>query len=165
KPDSPELLNKISKTELFVRGPRGVTEKLKWTEGKEAYQLSLPGAGPYEVGGVCRYGVSQRGSKEPYLLMYYPKAYLGTLSKTSAPTFFKGWDKLPLEITPAGSATGVFQVAWQGKPLPDAEVVVVTPDQEKGPELKTDKEGAFALEVKKPGLYGIRVLHIEEKAG
>ncbi len=165
KPDNPELLAKVSKTELFFRGPRGAAEELKWTEAKEAYQLSVPGTGPYEVGGVCRYGVAQRGSDEPFLLMYYPKAYLGTLSKASPPLFFKGWEKLPLEIIPAGPATGVFQVAWQGKPLPDAEVVVVTPGQEKGPELKTNKEGAFTVEVKEAGNYGIRVKYVEPKTG
>src|SRR5208283_4452933 len=80
QPDAPDLLAKIAKTEVFVRTAEAKTIPLKWTESKEqnSYIISVEGAGDRTLGGVCRYGVIQRGNSEPsFLLNYHAKAFLG----------------------------------------------------------------------------------------
>src|SRR5262249_4528300 len=60
---------------------------------------------------------------------------------------------------------GVFEVVWDGKPLPEAQVVVLVPGKEKPAELKADKDGAFTVPASQGGLYGIRARHIQDRAG
>ena len=60
------------------------------------------------------------------------------------------------------------RVLWQGKPLADAEVVLLVPNQEKPVEGKSDADGKFILPREaagKPGLYGLRARHVEKKDG
>jgi uncharacterized GH25 family protein len=163
KPDNPELLAKIARTELFVRTAAGQNEALKWTAGKEAYEVTLTGKGPQVIGGVCHYGVVERDGTT-FLLNYYPKAVIGVAGKEKQPAGLKALDGLPLQIVPLATS-GVFQLVWDGKPLPEAEVVVLVPGKEKPAELKTDKEGGFSVPAGKGGLYGLRARHVEEKAG
>lgn len=163
QPDRPEFLDRIAQTELFVRGPEGQRTPVRWTKGADAFEFTVAGKGPQVVGGVCRYGVFSRGDAEPFLLMYYPKALVnGGLGGDGPSPLAEPCDRLPLEIVRAGTG---FRVLWQGKPLPNAEVVIVPPGQEKSVERKTDAEGRFAIEPFKPGLYGIRARHSENQAG
>jgi hypothetical protein len=166
-PDRPELLKKIASTELFFVDARGQTTPVKLSENKDAFDATLSsGAGAGWLGGICRYGVTQRGQAEPFLLLYYPKTVVGTgadgraMHKALEPVC----DKLPLQVV-AGEGHAV-RVLWQGKPLSGAEVAVSMPGQEKPVEGKTDANGNFALQ--KPaadGLIGIRVGHVENAAG
>jgi Protein of unknown function (DUF3386)/Domain of unknown function (DUF4198) len=170
QPDDPELLKKIAPTEMFCRGSDGKSESIKkYTEGKaDAYRADMPGKGPRAVGAVCRYGVIQRGQSEPYLLNYYAKTYIGHTGRDGADTtahFHRGWDQLPLDIVPDKEKPAV-QVLWQGKPLADAEVVLLVPGVEKAVERKTDRNGLVAIDAPKAaGLYGIRARHVEPKEG
>jgi uncharacterized GH25 family protein len=163
KPDKPEFLAKIAKAELFLRNAAGQHEALKWTEGKDAYEIALPGKGPHVVGGVCHFGVVERDGAT-FLLHDYPKAVVGTPAKDHRASIMKALDGMALQIVPLATS-GVFQVVWQGKPLPEAEVVVLVPGKEKPTELKTDKEGAFTLPTGKGGLYGVRARYVEDKPG
>jgi hypothetical protein len=167
EPDRPELLARIAKTKLFVRGRDNKEEPLKWTKGKDAYEISVPGKGPRLVLGVCRYGVFQHGKEGPFLLFYYPATYLDPVFKESQPPdiFTKPCDRLALQILlPIKKGQG--RVLWHGKPVAEAEVVILAPGKDKGVTSKTDSMGRFTLvEPKGQGLYGIRVRHVEPKTG
>lgn len=166
EPDRPELLERITQTELFVRGPEGKLVPLRWTKGDDAYTLTVAGKGPQVVGGVCRYGVVARGGAEPFLLTYYPKALVNGTLGDGASALEEACDRLALEIVRVkGQAAGVFEVRWQGKPAADAEVVVLAPGKEKHEPMKTDKSGRFAINNFKPGLYGIRTQRVDNAAG
>jgi hypothetical protein len=166
-PDRPELLKKIAHTELFFVDAHGQTTPVKLTENKDAFDVTLsPGAGAGWLGGICRYGVTQRGQTEPFLLLYYPKTVVGTGADGAAmhKALEPACDKQPLQVV-AGEGHAV-RVLWHGNPLGGAEVAVSMPGQEKPVEGKTDADGNFALQ--KPsanGLIGIRVGHVENTPG
>jgi hypothetical protein len=155
EPDDPGLLDKIAKTQLFLRHADKEVS-LKWTKGKEAFHVALPGTGLRTVGGVCFYGVLKKDEADPFLLMYYAKAHVAG-SGNHLP-----WGRLPLEIV---QVEGKFQVLWQGKPLAGAEVVCSLPGQEKQEKRMTDKSGTFDLGTLKVGVCGIRAKHVEMKEG
>ena len=168
EPDRPELLKKVAHTKLFARGADGKEVAVKAGEGKDALNVALPDGKLYEVAGVCRYGVTQRGSTGPFLLNYYPKAFAGLGRWQRGPeAFLQPWGKLPLEIVPVLDAEGsAVRVFWQGEPLAGAEVALLVPGEDKPVEGKTDAGGTFLLTApKKAGLYGVRARHTEKKAG
>jgi len=155
-PDNPKLLDKIAKTQLHVRHADKTELPLKWTKGKDALEVALPGNGPRTVGGVCEYGVVAKGDSGPFLLNYYAKAHvLGPLPSTS-------WERLTLEIV---QAEGKFLVLWQGKPLAGVEVLCCSPGQEEPEKRTTDKAGTFDLGNVKAGVCGILAKHTEAKQG
>jgi N-acetylneuraminic acid mutarotase len=127
------------------------------TKGEHACTIEVPKDGFDAVGGLCEYGVMQRGEGKPFMLAYYPKLVGGKLEAA------KPWDKLPLEITSTG--TDKFVVTFMGKPVPSAQVVVVTPTGEGKEPFNTDARGEFKFVADKAGQYGIRAKHFESKAG
>lgn len=154
--DAAVPIEKIAAIKLLLRDDADRVTELGWTKDEHAYLVRLPVKGPAVVGGICKYGVLQKGEEKPYLLAYYPK-YLGGEQQSG-----KAWAKLPLEIVPQGE--GQFQVLKGGKPAADAEIVVITPagSEEK---LKYDAKGGFKVSLAKPGTYGIRARHIEASSG
>ena len=157
EPDEGVPVEKVAATKLHVRDNDGRVAAIDWKKGEHAYLVSVPGNGAAVLGGVCQYGVIQRGEGKPFLLAYYPKWIRGEVEAA------KPWDKLPLEIVPQGA--GRFQVHFAGKPVADAEVVVLTPAADSKETLKTDARGDFRVRSTAPGLYGIRARHVEAKAG
>ncbi len=165
-PDDPGLLDKISQTLLQVRDAGGKVTALTFKKGKDALEAEVPNGGPCTVGGVCRYGVMQRGKSDPFLLMYHAKAYVGGSKNSGFKTAAtKPWDRLALEIMPNPDKPGEFQVLWAGKPLADAEVVAMLPGVDEPVSRKTDANGNYTVDATKSGVYGMRVRHIEAKAG
>jgi uncharacterized GH25 family protein len=163
-PDDAKLLEKIKQTEVWARGGDGKTVAVKKGDVKDGgIEATIPGEGVFTVAAVCPYGVVKRGDAEPYLLTYYAKTFVGSAPRDErAKVLGKPWGKeLVLEIVPAVEKRGAFvQVLWQGKPLADAEVVLMVPGVDKGVEKKTDKDGYCELvEPKKGGTYGIRARH------
>lgn len=170
KPDSPELLEKINGTRLWIHGRHPADDASAArveAGGKDAFVLKVPGTGPRVVTGQCQYGVIQRGKSEPFLLMYYPNAFLGFNPGEPAELFTRAAGRQPLQLRLEAGAAPSLQVLWQNQPLAGAEVVVLEPGQEKGQELKTDAAGQVALKWKDlpPGLLGVRVRHVEARAG
>jgi hypothetical protein len=164
QPDSPELLAKIGKTDLYVRAADGTVTPLKWTAGKDAYHLAVPGDAAKTVAAVCTYGVIQRGKAEPFLLVYHAKAHLGRPATEAGGE--KPFDRLGLEIVRLPDEKGPrFRVVWQGKPLPGAEVVIVPPGDSQREEQKTDRDGTFTVKPGQPGVYGVRARHVEPRDG
>ena len=177
RPDENVDVKKIAATEVFIKGDDARARTVKKAEGTHAYEVTLEGEGPYAVAAVCHYGVVQRGKSEPFLLHYYAKhsPSLTPDVREGKETGFGWGDKFPLEIRHVvGPQGGAFQAVWQGKPLPNVEVVAVFEGLDKSATLKTDKEGYFfgtgatlPEEVKdfKGGLMGFRVSKTEEKSG
>jgi hypothetical protein len=167
KPDDADLLKKIAHTEVFVRGPDDKTASVKSTQDKDALVIDLAGKGPREIGAVCKYGVLKRGEGDPFLLNYYAKTFVGYGDRPADEAkklFTSAWDKLALDLVIETKGNRV-QVLWQGKPLPDAEAVVIMPGKEDA-KTKSDKEGYISLDPPaQNGLHGLRVLHTENKAG
>lgn len=169
QPDKPGLLKKIAHTEFFVRGIDGTSVPVKAAAGKDALEVTLPAAaGVQLLGGVCRYGVVQRGQAEPFLLQYYPKAVVHDLApekgRARVDLLESAWDKLPLQVVAGGG--NVVRVLWQGTPLAGADVVALLPGQEKPLEGKTGKDGTFSLGSSvESGTVAVRVVHVEEAPG
>jgi hypothetical protein len=158
EPDESVPVEKIAATKLYFRDNAGKVTVLDWKKGEHAYLVNLPDKNPAVVGGVCNYGVTQRGKGKPFLLAYYPKLVLGEMKAA------KAWDKLPLEIVPQGE--GRFQLLFGGKPAAEAEVVVVTPAAEEDKKtLKSDARGEFKVPFFVPGIHAIRARYVESKTG
>ena len=101
QPDKPELLKKIAHTELFMLNEEGTTIPVKFTKGEDALEVALPqGSGGCLLGGICHFGVVQRGQAEPFLLLYYPKSAFGspTNKERAGEVLMQNWDKLPLQV-------------------------------------------------------------------
>jgi uncharacterized GH25 family protein len=171
QPDAKVPVTKIAGTELFTFGEGGKIMALKATQEKDAYRVAAPAKRRWAViGGVCRYGVVQKGKADPFLLVYCAKALVG--ERLTIPMWV-GWqptDRLPLDIVPIPAKEigdePLAQLRWQGKPLAGAEVVVLPPGYDKPLESKTDEKGFFALaRPKEAGLYAIRARHVEAKEG
>lgn len=157
EPDDAVPVEKIAGTKLWGRDGAGKATALDWKKTEHAYLVRVPDKDIAVLGGVCQYGVIQRGKGKPFLLVYYPKFIRGRVDAV------KGWDKLVLEIVPQGAEA--FQVLFAGEPVADAEVVVLGPAAESKETLKTDAKGKFKLRSATPGLYGIRTRYVETKAG
>lgn len=72
--------------------------------------------------------------------------------------------RLPLELVPAAAGSNTFTLQLNGKPLPEAKVVVFGPPKwEKS--LRTDKSGQVTLPTPWPGQYVVEVNHTDKDAG
>lgn len=165
EPDTPELLAKVARTELFACGKDGHVITVKEKDGTDSRLITLPGQGPWVVAGVCRYGVVSRGGSEPFLLVYYPKTYVGTGQPEAWPRLpEKEAERLALDVVP-GDEAGTFVALWHGKSLAGAEAAVLRLGESKAEVRKTDAEGRVKIDATKEGVYGIRVRHDEGTAG
>lgn len=157
---NPELLEKIAQTKLWLKGDKDA--EIAWKKTETAYEIEVPGKGTRIVGGVCEYGVFQRGDNPPSLLTYYPKAILGKVGPEAA----KPWGRLPLELLPRiEKDTLVLTLIAGGKPVADVEVNVLAPGNTKLDPLKTNDKGEVTVKMEKAGMYGVRALHAEKKEG
>jgi uncharacterized GH25 family protein len=165
-PDAKVPVTKIAGTELFVVGAGGKTAALKATQEKDAYRVAAPSKGrPAVIGGVCRYGVVQKGKAEPFLLVYCAKALVGGTLQDAPDNFGQPTPQLPLEIVLI-EGRGKARLLWQGKPLAGAEVAVLPPGESEATEGKTDDGGVFTLaRPKAAGVYALRARHVVAKAG
>ena len=168
EPDSPKLLDRVTKAEVWAmgsgRGRRSQPTALTLKKGTDALEAELT-SGQAGAPLVLRhtYGVTSRGGKT-FLLKYHAKTYSTPL--TGSWQAVKDADRLPLEITPKaeGDAT-VLNVTWKGKPVAGDEVVVVGPGLDDAVKLETDAEGACRCQLLEAGVYSIRVRHVEDAAG
>ena len=169
EPDQPEMLTKVSHAKLHVRDAAGKESPLAWKKGtwkkgEDTFLLDVPGDGERTVGGECVYGVVThdhrlRKEVEPYLLVYYPKALLGTAAEP------KPWDRLALEIVPAVSGDEVrLRVLYRGKPAAGAEMRVHPADGDRE-DHRTDANGEVRVPFKAAGPYGFQTRRIEAKGG
>ena len=159
EPDENVPITKISATKLTVRSADGKPEALSWKKGEHSLDLKLPGKGVRVVQGTTTYGIFAREKDNPSLLRYHPRAVVGTPVEAMKPD-----EKLPVELIPVFADGKVrFLAAGKGKPLADAEVVVLLPGS-KSQKAKTDGKGlteAFDA----AGRYGAYVRRTVKQAG
>lgn len=157
-PDEAVPVDKIGGLKLAARGADGKDVPLTLKAGKNALSGSLPGAGGRVVFGTVEYGVLAKGGGKPYLLVYHPKAVVG--STNGRPVVVSA----PLELVPVPLAGRVaFQLLAAGKPVADAEVTVTVPGGKKQ-KVKTDADGrtpGFAG----TGRFAVYGKHVEAAAG
>ena len=169
KADSPNLLKKIAGTRLFTQAGDGRMADLQKTEAGNVYKVVLSDSKCSVVRGVCRYGVVQRGSSPPFLLMYYPKAILPEMPPRGEPSHLDlASEATPLEIIPVHDKPGLFQVLWRQQPVFALEVTVERPGDDKSTTRQVDIDGMFSLEEggKTPaGTYGMRVGYVDAAPG
>jgi N-acetylneuraminic acid mutarotase/uncharacterized GH25 family protein len=151
---------KIAGAKLFIRGADGKDTAIETKEEKHSLTAKLPGNGPRVVFGSVNYGVMQKGDAKPYLLAYHPKAILGNVpaEKTAV------GEKVPAEIFAIQKDGKVsFKLTSGGKPVPEAEINVMKPDNTKA-KLKTGKDGVTEA-VDGKGRFGVWARAFETKAG
>ena len=161
EPDDPDLLQRLGKlqvTPIYKDGKETSTGKpLTLKLADDALSAPLPREAQAAVLVLQhKYGVIERQGSE-FLLQYY--------AKTSPTAAAPATTQLPLDLqSQPGADACTFTVAWQGKPLAKAQVVILDPNGERQ-ELVTDERGQVKVPVKAPGAYSIRTRHIESKSG
>jgi len=157
-PDPNVSVEKIANTKLTLRDAAGKESPLETKKGDGCYLVNLPGGGPRVVYGTTEFGVSQKGTDKPYLLVYYPKALVGSVPEKLAATGAK------LEVVPAGGSGQVqFRVVSEGKAAADVEVTVLLPASGKKA-VKADKDGLTPA-FDGSGRYGVFARLTEAKTG
>ncbi|MBM80449.1 MAG: hypothetical protein CMJ78_07640 [Planctomycetaceae bacterium] len=162
--DYSELIHKVTKAKAWSIGWRG-NEELKFSKvGNERLRSPLSSklrSQPLAL--KHEYGVISRGDAT-FLLRYYAKSYPFSLPGTWKQVNNK--ELLPFEISPSiDGKDAVFHVAFQGKPAPGCQVVIVGPGIEENLEETSDEAGVVRVRLPSHGLYSIRARLIENKAG
>lgn len=157
-------IKKIAQTKFSAKcSESGTASKVLTVEVNNSFAVTVENSGPHHLAGICQYGVLAKGKTEPFLLMYYAKTAVGVApGDRDGANLQQATKEMPLDIVVKGKQG---QVLWQGKPLAEAEVVLLVPGKEENVDRKTDKDGRFDLEPAAKGLYAIRAKHIENKAG
>lgn len=159
-PDDGVSADKIAKTKLALRDAAGADSPVATTAEAHALKAALSGDGPRVVFGSLPYGVMARKDTKPYLLMYHPKALVGRVDPAKAAV----GGELPCELTPvAYDGVTRLQLTAAGKPVADAEVTLLKPDDTKA-KLKTGKDGRTDP-ITAAGRYGAWTRFTEPKAG
>lgn len=163
-PDDPALLSRVRDPQIVLLDKQGKATELKAAKGKDSLVAKLPGSMKQPAALLLshRYGVISRG-KSTFLLNYYAKYYLAGPKQWKAVDSSK---RLALDITPYWSSGELkLAVRWKQKPVAKAQVIIEGPGIPDVIEGETKLDGTFATRLKKPGLFSIRVRHIEMKAG
>ncbi len=150
---------KVGGLKLTGRYGTGMENEIALTAEKHALKGKMKGIQPQVAYGSVDYGVVAKGDAKPALLKYHPKAVLAGTDEKSATI-----GKASIEIVPVVEGGKVaFRVLVSGKPVPDVEVSIVTPDGKKE-KVKADKDGRTpAYEAK--GRYAAYAKYSESTAG
>jgi len=151
---------KLAGSKFFVRGADGKDTAVETEQDKHSLKAKLPGSGPCVVFGTANWGVMQKGDSKPYLLAYHPKAILGNVpdAKTAV------GEMLPAELFAIRDGGKVsFKLVAGGKPVPEAEINVMKPDNTRA-KLKSNKDGMTEA-VEGKGRFGAWAKHVEAKSG
>ena len=160
-PDENVPVTKIAGTKLTLRAADTKPAALDWKKGEHCYELKLSGKGFRVIQGTTEYGVLTKGKdkKETFLLRYHPRAVVGVPAEPMKPDA-----ELPVEIIPVFEKGKLrLLVAAKGKPVADAEVNVILPDNKKQ-KVKTDAKGLTDA-FEETGRYGAYVLQSQDKSG
>lgn len=158
---SPGLLDRIPGFEPKLLGASGETA-LKAAKGEKSYALDgTAGKGESIVATVTDYPAFERKKDDkPVRTVWTPAARFIADFEARTPS-------LALDIVPTGKKVDgkvEFQVTYQGKPLPKAEVEIVALSGW-GLERKTGEDGTFAAAFPWKGHYVIEVKHTDETPG
>ncbi len=138
KPERYVNVDLIREAKLFVRDAAGTDTPLTLVREGNLFRVALPGKGNRIVHGKANLGISPNGrGPKPFLLLYYPKTILGSLTGKEANVA----GDTPVELVPTGEPGNLrFQLIARGKPLADSEVAVIVPGG-KEQRVKTDADG------------------------
>lgn len=160
EPDEGVAISKIAGLKLTARDTAGKDIPLQHKTAEHSLTAAVPGSGSRVVFGSVRYGVMTKGDAPPFLLAYHPKAVVGTI--TANPIVIG--DQLPVELVPVREGSSVrLKFLAGGKPVPDAEVNLVKPDDSKA-KIKTGTDGLTPA-IDGAGRYGAWAKYSESKAG
>jgi uncharacterized GH25 family protein len=127
---------KVGGLKLTGRYATGMENEIALKADKHALKGKMKGVLPQVAFGSVDYGVIAKGDAKPALLRYHPKAVLAGTDEQSATI-----GKAAIELVPVVEGGKVlFRVLAAGKPVPDVEVSVMTPDGKKD-KVKADKDG------------------------
>ncbi len=158
-PDEGVPVTKIAGLKLITRDAGGKEGTLALQADKAALVGKLAGTKPTQVFGSVRYGAMKKGNAKPYLLVYHPRAIIGTLDAMTALG-----DKVPAELLAASAGKGVrFRLLAAGKPVADTEVNVIKPDGDRA-KVTTGKDG-WTPAVEGTGRFGAWARFVESAAG
>jgi uncharacterized GH25 family protein len=158
EPDEKVSIDKIASAKLvgWFEGNKQIPVECKKAEHCLTAELGL--VGPRMVYGSVVYGISSK-AKPAALLVYHPKAVLGTPEKAVAVGA-----KAELEVVPVMSGGKLkFRLLAAGEPIADAEGSVMLPGNKKE-KVKTDKDG-YTAAFDATGRYGVWLRHTEMKKG
>ena len=163
EPGEPQLLEKIAGTKVWASTtgnaePQAISLKPVRDELSGKLIGAIPDARSYCLEAICDYGVVDKGG-QPFLLQYYARHIHGhpAPSQTAAGASKRAPLDVHLDSTPTGLAC---TVKWNGKPLPNAEVVIQFPEADVL-ERMTNEHGQVELVTKTKGPFAIRARHVE----
>lgn len=156
EPDAEVPIQRIAGIQLTATGSDQKANEIRHETAKDFLKANLP-EGTQVVRGSVTYGLLSRPNTKPALLIYHPKALLNPVAKEPEKT-----PVIEINPVPDGPQTR-FQVLSKGKPVSDAEVVLVGPDgtSQKLPTGPDGKTKAVALQ----GRYAAWTKQVEPKAG
>ncbi|HWL08551.1 MAG TPA: DUF4198 domain-containing protein [Planctomicrobium sp.] len=162
--DDPALIKMIAKAQAWTTSGHGKPTALEMKIDGDALVGQIPekGAGS-AVYLKHTYGVMSKGP-EPFLLMYYGKAYTNTLPGNWST--IGNEEDLPLEIVPELAGNEVaFKVLWKGKAAAGSQVTIESPVLADKFQGDTNAEGIFTAKLDKAGLYSVRARLTDETPG
>lgn len=162
KPDDRVNVAKLDSSQVQLRVGTE-SEPLAWEAHLDEgyYAVKVPGKGSRMVTTVTDYGVLVRGD-DAFWLKYYAKGMFGPLPQKTQPI---AAEEAPLELVPV-IENGKLRVqsCLQGKPYPNVELSILTPDEEEASLATSDDEG-MSPAFEESGLYGFRVRHVDATPG
>lgn len=159
EPDENVTIDKIAGAKLSVWIAGGKQVPLTCKKVAHCLTAELGGTSPEMIYGTVVYGLSSRKGATGALLVYHPKAVLGTSGKTVSLG-----SKAELEIVPIVTEGQIkFRLLAAGVPVADAEGSVMLPGNKKET-VKTDRDG-YTTAFTTSGRYGVWLRHTEKKKG
>lgn len=160
EPDEAVSIDKVPGLKLTARSADGKAAPVACEKGEHSLTGKLGAAGSQLIHGSVVYGLFGRPGEAPTLLVYHPKAILGSAGAKAVAI----GEKAALEVVPLAAGGKVkFRLLAGGKPVAGAAGSAILPGGERA-KLTTDKEG-FTAAFDKPGRYGVWLRHNEAKAG
>jgi hypothetical protein len=157
EPDNPALLTKLVDSKVSQQTPGSEPKELAIQLQNDALTASPKTDGPTAFLLTKDYGTLERNG-ESYHLQYYAKTY-------SDPAAWKveTSKSLPLDLIPERKGNELtLTVLWKQKPVADAELVIQSGTEFL--EAKSNAAGKLVYKIEEPGLYSIRVKHVEKDA-
>lgn len=157
EPDNPALLTKLVDSKVWQQTPGSEPKEVEIRLQNDALTASPKTAGPTAFLLTKDYGTLERGG-DSYHLQYYAKTYSDPAAWTIETS-----KSLLLDLVPERKGEQLtLTVLWKQKPVANAELVIQSGTE--FVEANSNAEGKFVYKIEEPGLYSIRVKHVEPSA-
>lgn len=149
----------VDGVKLVTRDASGAEGAIELVRDGDTRLVRLPEKKRGVVHGTLTHGVMTHGTK-PFLVVYHPKACLGSTLGSSA----RVGKESPAELVPAGIPGNIrFQLLAAGEPVTGANVTVLLPDGDVE-EVETDAAG-YTPSYSSFGRYAARARHVVPVSG